>query len=124
MNPQVMRIDQSFTFLTHAMRRIATEIAAPLASDIDTKARFPLETVEALRDAGLLSAGVPRSLGGAGCSMMELAQLCSTLSQACGSSGMVLAMHYIQLGCLARHSLASEFFQDYLTDLVQHQSLQ
>ena len=123
MNPQVMRIDQSFTFLTHAMRRIATEIAAPLASDIDTKARFPIETIEALRDAGHLSAGVPRSLGGAGCSMMELAQLCSTLSQACGSSGMVLAMHYIQLGCLARHSLASEFFQEYLRDLVQHQYL-
>lgn len=53
--------------------------------------------------------------------MLELAQLCSTLSQACGSSGMVLAMHFIQLGCIARHGLESDFFRSYLSDLVQHQ---
>ena len=62
-------------------------------------------------------------LSGAGCNMAELTQLCSTLSQACGSSGMFLAMHYIQLACIARHGLESEFFCQYLRDLVQHQYL-
>lgn len=55
--------------------------------------------------------------------MQQMAQLCSTLSQACGSSGMVLAMHYIQVGCIARHGLESEFFQGYLRELVKHQYL-
>jgi len=55
--------------------------------------------------------------------MGELAQLCFVLAQACGSSGMVLAMHYSQLACLTRHGLASEFFRDYLHELVKRQCL-
>ena len=36
---------------------------------------------------------------------------------------MVLAMHYIQLACIARHGLSSEFFRSYLRDIVTHQYL-
>ncbi|MBS0315683.1 MAG: acyl-CoA/acyl-ACP dehydrogenase [Proteobacteria bacterium] len=117
------RAEEEFASLLKAVRRIAAEVATAHAVDVDQKARFPMETIAALREAGVLSAAVPRHLGGAGCGMMELAQLCSTLSQACGSSGMVLAMHYIQVACIARHGLESEFFRDYLRDLVQHQHL-
>ena len=123
MSPQPPRADQSFSLLIEATRRIATDVVARHAADVDSQARFPTETLAALRHAGVLSAAVPRALGGAQCSMLELTQLCSTVSQACGSSGMVLAMHYIQLGCIARHGLESEFFQGYLRDLVQHQYL-
>jgi len=59
----------------------------------------------------------------AGCTLQEQARLCATLAQACGSSAMVLAMHYIQLACLARHGLGSEFFRGYLRDLVTRQYL-
>lgn len=121
MQHKFTRIDQSFELFIEAARRIGTEVAAPHAADVDSQARFPAETVTALREAGILSAAVPRELGGAGCSMIELTQLCSTLSQACGSSGMVLAMHYIQLACIARHGLDSAYFRGYLRDLVQHQ---
>ena len=123
MNARAEQADQSFEVLIKAARRVATEVAATHAADVDSKARFPTETVAALREAGVLSAAVPRELGGAGCSMVELTQLCSTLAQACGSSGMVLAMHYIQVGCIARHGLESAFFQGYLRELVQHQYL-
>lgn len=123
MTPESPRADQSFGLLIEATRRIATDIAARHAADVDSQARFPTETLAALRHAGVLSAPVPRALGGAECSMLQLTQLCSTVSQACGSSGMVLAMHYIQLGCIARHGLESGFFQGYLRDLVQHQYL-
>jgi acyl-CoA dehydrogenase len=118
-----IRNRQVFESLLDATRRVATEVAAVHAADVDSKARFPAETIAALREAGVLSAGVPQALGGAGCSLQELARLCSALSQACGSSGMVLAMHYIQLGCIARHGLQSEYFRGYLTDLVRHQYL-
>ena len=117
------RSDQSFDLLIGAARRIASEVAAPNAADVDKQARFPHESVLAMKEAGILSAPVPKELGGAGCNMSELTQLCSTLSQACGSSGMVLAMHYIQVACLARHGLESEFFKGYLRDLVQNQYL-
>jgi acyl-CoA dehydrogenase len=113
----------AFGFLLDETRRVVSEVAAAHAADVDSQARFPAETIAALRDAGVLSAAVPTELGGAGCNLQELARLCSTVSQACGSSGMVLAMHYIQLGCIVRHGLQSEFFRDYLSDLVQQQYL-
>src|SRR5262245_54385411 len=99
------------------VQTIASEVAAAQAADVDARARFPRETIDALRKAKVLSAAVPQELGGAGYNMRELAALCSTLAQACGSSAMVLAMHYIQVACIARHAKESPFFRQYLKDL-------
>jgi acyl-CoA dehydrogenase len=107
--------------LLAAVQSIAAEIAAKHAADVDAKSRFPIETFDALRAAKVLSAPVPKALGGAGSSMRELAALCSTLSQACGSSGMVLAMHFIQVACIARHGLQSTYLSNYLRELVDKQ---
>ena len=104
----------TFNQLIDAVRKVTAEVAAREAPDVDAKARFPLETLAALREYHVLSAAVPRELGGPGCNMQELAQMCATLAQACGSSAMVLAMHYIQLACIARHGMDSEFFRGYL----------
>lgn len=104
-----------------AIRSIAVEIAAKHAADVDSQARFPIESVEALRRAGFMSALVPKELGGPGCSMSELATFCSTLAQGCASSAMVLAMHYSQLACIARHGMTSPFFRQYMQDIVKHQ---
>jgi acyl-CoA dehydrogenase len=123
MDVTAVRPGQDFDSLLRSVRRIAQEVAAPNAADVDAKARFPAESVDALRDAGVLSACVPREFGGANCSMGELAQLCSTLAQACGSSAMVLAMHYSQLACIARHGTESEFFRNWLRDMVWRQWL-
>ncbi len=123
MNETSTRIDQGFANMLEAVRRIGADVAARHAADVDSRARFPAETVAALRQARLLSAAVPEDLGGPGCGMVELAQVCATLAQACGSSGMVLAMHYIQLACLARHARESRFFRGYLREVVQRQYL-
>lgn len=104
-------------------REIASRIAAKWAADVDRQARFPHETLEAAREAELLSALIPAELGGAGASMSELAAMCSTLAQACGSSGMVLAMHHIQVACLARHGRGSPFFESYLQEVADRQLL-
>jgi len=112
-----------FQGLLASITRIGAEVAAPHADDVDRKARFPEETFAALRQARLLSAAVPARFGGAGCGLLELATLCSTLSQACGSSGMVLAMHYIQVGCIARHWGGSELLAAYLREIVERQLL-
>jgi acyl-CoA dehydrogenase len=113
----------TFESLLVATRAIAADISAKHAADVDARARFPRETISALQAASVLSAPVPAEFGGAGCSMRELATLCSTLSQSCASSGMVLAMHYIQVACIARHATDSTFFQGYLRELVSQQHL-
>ena len=106
-----------------ALKAIAAEVAAANAADVDAAARFPRETIQALQKAKLLCAPIPRELGGAGYDMRQLAALCSTLAQSCGSSAMVLAMHYIQVACIVRHAPASDFFRAYLRELVEHQYL-
>jgi acyl-CoA dehydrogenase len=114
---------QVFDDILSAARAIAKEVAAPNAADVDSQARFPRETIDALKRAGVLSAPVPVAFGGAGCTMRQLAQICSAIAGACGSSSMVLAMHYIQVACIARHAAESEFFQSYLRELVRDQHL-
>jgi acyl-CoA dehydrogenase len=103
---------------------IAQEVAAKHAADVDGRARFPHETFAALKDARLLSAAVPKSHGGAGAGMLELGAQCAALAQGCGSSAMVLAMHHIQVACIARHGTGTPFFDRYMREsLVGKQDL-
>jgi acyl-CoA dehydrogenase len=113
----------SFATLHEAVRRIAQEVAAKHADDVDAKARFPSETVAALRDAKAFSALVPKELGGSGLTMRELGALVGALAQTCASSAMVLAMHYNQLCCVVRHTKGSAFFERFQRELVERQWL-
>ncbi|MGO9803207.1 MAG: acyl-CoA dehydrogenase family protein [Steroidobacteraceae bacterium] len=106
-----------------AVRKIATEVAARHAADVDSRSRFPRESLEALKAAKILSAPVPEDLGGSGFGMRQLAALCSSLAQGCGASAMVLAMHYSQVACIVRHARDSVFFRDYLKELAAQQYL-
>jgi acyl-CoA dehydrogenase len=105
------------------LESIAREVAAPNAADVDARSRFPQETLDALREARLLAAPIPKELGGAGCGVVELTELCSTLGKACGSSAMVLAMHYTQIACLVRHAGNAEYVRGYLRELAERQYL-
>ncbi|KGM41679.1 hypothetical protein JY96_20825 [Aquabacterium sp. NJ1] len=110
-----------FDTLHAAVRQIATTVAAVHARDVDAKARFPVETIAALKEAKVLSAPVPREFGGAGLGMKQLGLLCATISGACGSSGMVLAMHFIQVVCITRHHGDSALFKRYMAEIVETQ---
>ena len=103
---------------------VARDVAAQHASDVDIKSRFPAETFAALRDAKLLSAAVPKSHGGEGAGLLELGAQCAALAQGCGSSGMVLAMHHIQVACIARHGAGTKYFDRYMKEnLVARQDV-
>jgi acyl-CoA dehydrogenase len=109
--------------LLAAVKRIAAEVAAPNADAVDREARFPAETVAALREERLLSAFVPESLGGGGASFEAIAQSCFELGRSCGASAMVFAMHQIQVASIVRHLDGSPWFEQYLGELVDEQRL-
>ena len=102
---------------------IGSKVAAPAAVSVDKESRFPKEALDALKEARLLSAYVPKDLGGAGCGMAELARICEVLAQHCSATAMVFAMHQIQVACIVRHAKGSAFFTDYLKELSQRQNL-
>lgn len=105
------------------IREIAGEVAAPNAEAVDREARFPAETIEALREARALSALVPVQLGGDGVPFEAVAAACFELGRRCGASAMVYAMHQIQVACIVRHLDDASWFQDYLGRLAEEQRL-
>jgi len=112
-----------FEALQAAAERITREVVAVHAADVDSQSRFPTEAVQAFQRAGLMSAPVPVSHGGSGLSMREMGAIVSTIASACGSSAMVLAMHYIQVACVARHVGGSVLFDGFLREISDQQLL-
>lgn len=104
------------------VRQIAREVAGPSAGAVDRDARFPHETIAALKAERLLGAHVPEHLGGLGAGITELGRMCEALGQRCASAAMVFAMHQVQVACLVRHG-STPFFQGYLEELTRDQRL-
>ena len=117
-----LAVDTEQAFLD-AIVKIADEVAAPNADDVDRNARFPSESIAALRAEQALSAFVPTELGGAGVSLETIAHACFELGRRCGASAMVFAMHQIQVVTIVRHLEGSPWFEDYLRSLVSEQRL-
>lgn len=114
--------DNEQAFLT-AIRRIADEVAAPNADDVDRNARFPQETIDALKAEKALSAVIPEAYGGGGISLEAIAAACFELGRRCGASAMVYAMHNIKISSVVRHVDGSQTFEDYLRDVSREQRL-
>jgi len=98
----------------------AARKAAPL---VDRDARFPHEAFDALREAGLLGAGVPAELGGLGAGLAELAQLCAALGEACSSTALIYAMHCVKVACLVRHNRGDAWALGLLAEIADRQWL-
>jgi acyl-CoA dehydrogenase len=79
------------------------EIAARAADAVDSEARFPGETIGALREQRLLGIFIPEALGGEGAGIADVIDVCYGLGSACASSAMIYAMHQIKVACLVRH---------------------
>lgn len=104
-------------------RAIATDVAALHADEVDREARFPIEAVTALREAGLLGALVPSDLGGRQGSLGAVARAGFELARGCSATAMVFAMHQIQVATIVRHLEPESWFSDYLQELVADQRL-
>ncbi len=109
--------------LTDAVKRIAVEIAGPNASDVDINARFPIESINALKASKVLSAGVSEGLGGGGLDIIEQGELCRILAMYCASSSMVLGMHFIKVSSIVHFGKGIDKVENYLRLLVEQQRL-
>jgi acyl-CoA dehydrogenase len=109
--------------LLDAVCAIADETAAPNAAAVDREARFPAETIAALREEQALSAFIPTELGGGGVAFETIAAACFELGRRCGASAMVFAMHQIQVITIVRHLDDAPWFEEYLRRVAAEQRL-
>ncbi len=117
--PKVQVVDQGRLEMPQAV----LDIARRAATAVDEEGRFPTETFAALREHGLLGLLVPTAHDGPGGNLRQAAQHSQALAAACGSSGMILAMHHIQVACLVRHSAANGWHADFLRRVNAEQLL-
>lgn len=115
--------NEAFEQLVEQVHRIGKETLAVYAADVDNKARFPLESFNAIKTLKLMSAYVPEEFGGLGANIEQISKLCEIMARYCASTAMIYSMHNIQVACIVNHSLDSKFYIDYIKKLVQEQRL-
>ncbi len=67
------------------------------AAKADEGDHFVAGNYKALKEAGLVEAGVPAELGGRGAELPELCDMIRTIAKACGSTGLAFSMHTHQV---------------------------
>lgn len=76
------------------LTKIIDEYVAPAAAEVDRAGMFPAAGVEALQAAGLLAITVGEEFGGSGLGLSAASDIVRRLSAACGSTAMVVTMHF------------------------------
>ncbi len=79
---------------TERVEEVATSVVAPHAAEVDAKGAFPRESVDAMARAGLFGLVSEREVGGMGETPSAAVRVIERLSQECGSTAMVMTMHY------------------------------
>lgn len=82
------------TDLAQTAERLGKRFAVVADEDED---RFVADNFKALKEAGLIEAGVPRELGGGGATIAELAEMLRMLAHHCGSTALAFSMHTHQV---------------------------
>jgi acyl-CoA dehydrogenase len=108
--------------LAEIAERVAETVTGPAAYDVDFKARFPTESINALKEARVLSALVPVEQGGMGATLTEISYAIRVLSRSCAATGSVLAMHTEQLFVLLKYG-TTESLRRVVKEVVDHQLL-
>jgi len=84
------------------LETIATQVTANHAVEVDRGA-FPIQTVDGLRQFGLLGLISGKEVGGMGKGLRAAADVIERLARECASSAMVMCMHYCGVAVLEQH---------------------
>jgi alkylation response protein AidB-like acyl-CoA dehydrogenase len=85
------------------LEKIAAAVVAEHAAAVDREGRFPRESMAALSAAGFFGLTSAVAVGGRGLGLRAAATVVERLARACGSTAMVLGMHYAAVAVLEKH---------------------
>lgn len=95
----------------------------PIAGEIDEEERFPVETVEKMKNNGMLGIPFPKKYGGQGGDNQAYVMLVEELSKACGTTGVIVSAH-TSLCCAPIYEFGTEEQkQKYLVPLAKGEKL-
>jgi alkylation response protein AidB-like acyl-CoA dehydrogenase len=70
---------------------------------VDRDGQFPAKAIDALGAAGVLGVTVPATAGGGGGELGDAAEVVERLAEVCGSTAMVVMMHFAAVPVIAAH---------------------
>ncbi|MET8203406.1 acyl-CoA dehydrogenase family protein [Micromonospora taraxaci] len=82
---------------------VIDEVIRPQATSVDREGTFPRAGVDALAAAGLLGLASSPEVGGGGHGMRPVAEVVERLAAECGSTAMVVLMHYAATAVIEAH---------------------
>jgi alkylation response protein AidB-like acyl-CoA dehydrogenase len=85
------------------VQSVVDQVVAPNATQVDTSGAFPRTSVDALAQAGVLGLTSAPEVGGSGAGLRAAAQTIEQLAGTCGSTAMVVLMHYAALTVIEAH---------------------
>jgi isovaleryl-CoA dehydrogenase len=86
-----------------ALERVIADVVAPAAQAVDASGTFPSQNIEAIGAAGLLGLLSATEVGGQGLGLREASEVVEHLAGACGSTAMIVLMHYAAVSVLEPH---------------------
>jgi len=86
-----------------ALESVISNVVAPEAVETDRSGEFPQNSVEALGKAGILGLLSSTDMGGGGRSLADGAVVIEKLASSCGSTAMIVLMHYAGTAILEAH---------------------
>jgi isovaleryl-CoA dehydrogenase len=86
-----------------ALAAVVADVVAPAAADVDRTGAFPRPSIDALGQAGLLGLISAPEVGGAGQTFSGAAPVIERLARECGSTAMVVLMHYAATSVVEAH---------------------
>jgi alkylation response protein AidB-like acyl-CoA dehydrogenase len=85
------------------VQQVVDSVVAPAAARVDVEAAFPAESIEALGLAGVLGILSATEVGGSSRGLRAAADAIERLAGACGSTAMVVLMHYAAVPVIEAH---------------------
>ncbi len=85
-----------------ALEQIVTQIVEPNAAAVDEEGTYPRAAVKAFAEAGILGLISAKEVGGLGEGHRAAAAVTERVAQACGSTSMVLCMHFAAVAVIEK----------------------
>ncbi|MGE0056615.1 MAG: acyl-CoA dehydrogenase family protein, partial [Dehalococcoidia bacterium] len=73
-------------------RRVARDVVAPRAAEIDEKGEYPEDVFQAFKEVELLGLAIPEEYGGSGAGILSLVLAVEEVAKYCCSSGLILLL--------------------------------
>jgi isovaleryl-CoA dehydrogenase len=86
-----------------ALARVIDDVVEPGAAAVDRDGTYPRAQLEALGEAGILGLASSPDVGGGGADLAAAASVVDELARHCGSTAMVVMMHYSATAVLEAH---------------------